>query len=253
MATTALSRQSRMPFRTVASDPSVRSAVLAGMDRSVPGLIAGLEAEAVHTWSAEDASEAVLLAARVGPELVLLGDQLDADLSRLLPALRISAPNARILYLISEVDHRKATALVETGVDDVLAPPHNAGGILMRALIGPMLLERAASGGTVLRGSRIVVDRFSRTVLGSDRPNALTAREFDLLERLLQAQGRVVSRETLLADIWGEEQDNEAVLDATVHRLRRKLEQDHSSPRLLVTIRGVGYRLEASRVAITSN
>ncbi len=253
MASTALSRLSRVTFQPLATDPVIRSAVLAGMDRSVPGLIAGLEAEAVHTWSAEDASEAILLAGRVEPEVVLLGDHLDSDLSRLLSALRHVSPRARVLYLLSEVDPRRAAALVEAGVDDVLAPPHNAGGILLRALIGPMLLDRASGATGPRRGSRIVVDRFSRTVLGSDRPNALTAREFDLLERLLQAQGRVVSRETLLADIWGEDQDNEAVLDATVHRLRRKLEQDHSAPRLLVTIRGVGYRLEASRVAISSN
>jgi DNA-binding response OmpR family regulator len=239
-------------------DPStprapLRSAVLAGMDRAVPGLIAGLEAEGVHTWSAGHAAEAISVATEAEPELILLGEDLDADPSLVIGDLRRAAPSARILFLMSSPSHRRAAFLVSLGVDDVLSPPHSASGVLLRAYVGPLLERRQEPGGGNESRGRIVVDRFSRTVLDPKQPMSLTAREFDLLQRLLVANGRVVSRSSLLADIWGEEQANEAVLDATVHRLRRKLEKDHSSPQLLVTIRGVGYRLESSRVSISEN
>jgi two-component system response regulator RegX3 len=155
---------------------------------------------------------------------------------------------------MSGVSARRAAFIISLGVDDVVAPPHLASGVLLRTVVSPLLQARArdlrAHEG---RQEVLLVDRFSRMVLNQEEPASLTAREFELLERLLEAQGRVVSREDLLSDIWGEEQDSEAVLDATIHRLRRKLEADHSSPRLLVTIRGVGYRLESTRVAISED
>jgi two-component system, OmpR family, response regulator RegX3 len=232
---------------------SVRSAVLAGMDRSVPGLIAGLEAEGVHTWSAEHGREAIQVAGTVEPELILVGEELDMDPSTVVGELRRVSPEARILFLMSNSSHRRAAFLVSLGVDDVLSPPHSAASVLLRAYVGPLLEERRSRVDSDGGADRLVVDRFSRSILDPTQPTSLTAREFDLLERLLQADGRVVSRSSLLSDIWGEMQDNEAVLDATVHRLRRKLEKDHSSPQLLVTIRGVGYRLESNRVSISEH
>jgi DNA-binding response OmpR family regulator len=188
------------------------------------------------------------------PDVILLGEDLDADPSRLVDGLRAAAPQALILFLMSGVSARRVAYIISLGVDDVVAPPHLASGVLLRAMASPLLQARAREGR--VREGRpevLLVDRFSRMVLNQDEPVSLTAREFELLERLLDARGRVVSREDLLADIWGEDQDSEAVLDATIHRLRRKLETDHSSPRLLVTIRGIGYRLESSRVAISDD
>ena len=72
---------------------------------------------------------------------------------------------------------------------------------------------------------------------------ALTGREFELLLRLLQAGGRVVTREALISGIWGNEQYNVGVLEANVHRLRRKLTTMLPHHDLLDTVRGVGYRL----------
>lgn len=240
---------STVPLREYAYLTSpVTSALLAGILSEAPGLIAGLEAEGVHTWSADHAAEAMEIAHQVKPDLILLGEDLDADPSYILAECREAAPECRVLFLLGSVSLRRAAFLLSLGVDDVLAPPHAASHVLLRAGIGPLLdTRRTYRSG---QNGRIVVDRFSRTVMNQEDPATLTVREFELLERLLEASGRVVSREALLVDIWGEGQDNEAVLDATVHRLRRKLEADHASPRLLVTIRGVGYRLEDSRVSI---
>ncbi len=234
---------------------ATNTVVLAGVEEGATALIAELEAEGVHTWSAEHAAEALEVAHKVAPDVILLGEFLDADPSMVLEEFRRAAPKARILYLLRSANVRRAALLLSLGMDDVLAPPHGAPHILLRASLGPYFEARAhararGENGGRERADHLVVDRFSRMVTSQEDPAALTVREFELLERLLEAEGRVVSREALLADIWGAEQDSEAVLDATVHRLRRKLENDHSSPRLLVTIRGVGYRLENSRVSI---
>jgi two-component system, OmpR family, response regulator RegX3 len=231
---------------------AVRSAILAGMDASVTGLVAGLEAEGVHTWSAGTPEELVRMADEMDPELVLLGAELKFDLRAVLEDIRAAAPRARAFFLLTEPSPNAALDLVRAGVDDVLIPPFTAAGVLMRVHVGSLLLRRNTGVGTA-GNPHIMVDRFSRSVEDSSGTTTLTAREFELLERLVLAGGRVVPREDLLSDIWGAAQDSEAVLDATVHRLRRKLERDHSAPQLLVTIRGVGYRLEASRVRISEN
>jgi len=233
---------------------AVSSAILAGTGPGTPALIAGLEAEGVRTRTADHALEALALAEEETPDVILLGEDLDADPSRVVDGLRDVAPEALILFLMSGVSARRAAYIVSLGVDDIVAPPHLASGVLLRTVVSPLLRARARDPRPLMgRHDILLVDRFSRMVMNQEEPAALTAREFELLERLLEARGRVVSREDLLADIWGEEQDSEAVLDATIHRLRRKLETDHSNPRLLVTIRGVGYRLESSRVAISEN
>lgn len=239
------------PFQPLApvADP-ITSAVLAGLDNEATGLIAGLEGEGVHTWSTEQSADAIEMSRQSGPDLIVLGEGLDSAPSYAVPRFRRAAPSSRILFLMGSASARRATLLVGLGVDDVIPPPHSALHILLRAHVGGLLERRAAGSTPDSPSDRILVDRFSRTVMNREDPASLTAREFELLARLLEARGRVVARETLLSDIWGQEQDSEAVLDATVHRLRRKLESDHSSPRILMTIRGVGYRLEDSRVGI---
>jgi DNA-binding response OmpR family regulator len=78
---------------------------------------------------------------------------------------------------------------------------------------------------------------------GADRSFTLSGRELEVLVRLMEARGDVVPRQDLLSDIWGDDHRSEAVLDTTVHRLRRKLEEQISRPDLVATVRGVGYRL----------
>jgi two-component system response regulator RegX3 len=228
--------------------PSLKSALLAGVPAENGHLVDELESLELTVWSAAHAAEAIELAAQAEPDLVVLGEELDADPSQVISAIRAAAPRAPIVYLLSAPLIRRAAFLISLGMDDVIIPPHRGESILFRASMAPLLARKKdpRSGVDTIR-----VDRFSRTVLTGEHPVALTTREFQLLERLVDARGRVVSREDLLREIWGESQDNEAVLDATVHRLRRKLEVDVSTPRILVTVRGLGYRIEAGRIWIS--
>ena len=114
------------------------------------------------------------------------------------------------------------------------------------------ILRRTGSGTRRYpRPSRVAgltIDGRSRQVYRSGTEVSLTATEFDLLLCLASHPHTVFSREQLLAQVWG----YEAALDAgtstvTVHvrRLREKIEEDPSNPRIIITIWGVGYRLEA--------
>lgn len=228
--------------------PTFQSALLAGVSADNAPLITELEDLDIQVTAATHAAEAIEFATQIEPDLVVVGEELDADPSQVLSAIRAAAPGAPIVYLLSAPHLRRAAFLVSLGMDDVIIPPHRGESIVFRASMAPLLARRKdpKSGADTIR-----VDRFSRTVLTGDHPVALTTREFQLLECLVDARGRVVSREHLLKEIWGDEQDNEAVLDATVHRLRRKLEVDVSTPRILVTVRGLGYRIEAGRIWIS--
>jgi DNA-binding response OmpR family regulator len=98
---------------------------------------------------------------------------------------------------------------------------------------------------TVLEGDGIEMDlgRHTATVRGSAL--SLTPKEFDLLAFLLKNQGLVFSREQLLEKVWGYDYAGDTrTVDVHVRWLREKIEDDPGKPGRLVTVRGVGYRLE---------
>ena len=231
------------------SSSPARSALLLGLGRLTPSFVAGLEAEGIHTYAAEDRSEALYLADVVGPELMLLGNPGTDGNSALVRDLRECCPSASMLFLLDSADPQLALRVLSAGADDVVSPPHTVATVLLRA---HLLRNRlgAASEPRRAEARALRVERLSRTLTDSKGNTPLTGREFELLERLVEAGGQVVPREDLLRDIWGSGQDSEAVLDATVHRLRKKIERDPASPDILTTVRGIGYRVEQSRVEI---
>lgn len=229
-----------------------RSTVLVGLDRLALPFVSSLEAEGFRATACEGPDDAFELVRASSPELIIVGSSTPSDPFSLLAQLRLVARDTLILFLVPSSDPGPALRALEYGADDVVAPPHSVGGVLLRARI---LLDAQAGGGNGNPGRRryrahVVVDPSSRLVVDPHQSSSLTGREFELLERLLAANGRVVARDELLTDIWGMDQESEAVLDATVHRLRRKLEPDPGEPRILITVRGVGYRVEAARVQL---
>jgi DNA-binding response OmpR family regulator len=90
------------------------------------------------------------------------------------------------------------------------------------------------------------VDPRSRRVFVADREVALTSKEFDVLAMLVEAPGEVVTRGRLMDEVWDENwYGSTKTLDVTVGRLRQKLE-DGDSPARVVTVRGVGFRIEGA-------
>ena len=112
----------------------------------------------------------------------------------------------------------------------------------LRVLIGRGPVVRT----TVLEVGNIRVDCATRIVTRSGRQVELTAREFDVLEVLARSPGRLVSRAQLLTEVWNEESLASAnITDVYIGQLRKKLERPRSR-RLIRTVRGKGFVLEAS-------
>jgi two-component system, OmpR family, copper resistance phosphate regulon response regulator CusR len=132
---------------------------------------------------------------------------------------------------------------LDAGADDYLVKPFAFDELLARIR---MLLRRGrATAATKLSCSDLEIDLLARRATRGGRALHLTVREFDLLDYLLRHAGAVVSRDMLARDVWKETgrvtpMDN--VIDATIARLRKKVDEPFAAP-LLHTVRGIGFRL----------
>jgi DNA-binding response OmpR family regulator len=154
--------------------------------------------------------------------------------------------NAVVLALVPDSSTVTARRLLDAGADDVVAPPHSAAAILLRrgiALSRTLDRSRSDRGDRIHLGS-LELDPVSREVVRNGRRAHLSGREFDLMVQLGRAMGRVVRREDLIRLVWGSGHGSASALDATVHRLRRSLEEDGLPGSIVETVRGVGYRLD---------
>jgi two-component system copper resistance phosphate regulon response regulator CusR len=133
---------------------------------------------------------------------------------------------------------------LDTGADDYLIKPFAFAELLAR--VRALLRRGRPADVTRVRLADLELDSMSRTVRRGDDPIELTPREFELLDYLLRHQGQVISREMLARDVWKEPSrgtplDN--VIDVHITRLRKKIDQGRT-PRLIQTIRGVGFLLK---------
>ena len=196
--------------------------------------------------------------AATGPDAVSLFDQSGADvvlLDLMLPGmsgtevcralrLRSHVPIIMVTAKDSEVD--KIVGL-ELGADDYVTKPFSSRelvarirAVIRRAGEPEELLPATLEAGPV----RMDVERHVVSVNGD--PVSLPLKEFELLEMLLRNAGRVLTRGQLIDRVWGSDYVGDGkTLDVHVKRLRSKIEADPAAPVHLVTVRGLGYKLEA--------
>jgi two-component system response regulator MprA len=131
---------------------------------------------------------------------------------------------------------------LDAGADDYLVKPFSLDELQARVR-SALRRARLRDEGQVLRAGDLVLDGGARTVATAGQSIELTRREFDLLECLLRHPGQVLDRATLLADVWGYDfLGGSNVVDVYVRYLRAKLERA-GCPRLIQTVRGIGYVL----------
>ncbi len=200
--------------------------------------------------TAADSVAALELAAARQPDLVVL-DRMIPGVDGLTVARRLretSAVPIIMLTALGEPEHRIEG--LEAGVDDYLGKPFSPRELVLRA---EALLRRSnpagAPGGDVTLG-RLRVDAERREISLDGTALSLTTREHDLLAYLARRPGRTVSREQLLADVWGWTIGDVSTITVHVRRLREKIEADAGSPEIIATVWGVGYRLNAEALAV---
>ena len=134
--------------------------------------------------------------------------------------------------------------LLAAGADDCVA----AGGSQeeLAARVRVAVRRRSSVGGVeVLRCGALALDLGRHVFSREGVPHHLPPKEFGLLELLIRRDGRVVSREAALRAVWGSHRGGDpTTVDVHVKRLRAKIEDDPAHPRRLLTVRGLGYRLQ---------
>ncbi|GGC74563.1 response regulator transcription factor [Hoyosella rhizosphaerae] len=145
----------------------------------------------------------------------------------------------------SEID--KVVGL-EIGADDYVTKPYSSRELIARiraVLRRGFEPEAEMSSDTVLEAGPVRMDVDRHIVQVGSSAITLPLKEFDLLEYLLRNSGRVLTRGQLIDRVWGADYVGDTkTLDVHVKRLRSKIEQDPAKPRHLVTVRGLGYKLE---------
>jgi two-component system response regulator RegX3 len=247
--------------------------LLAEDDESfIDALVIGLTREGFDLTVARDGNEALRLFASVEPDLVLLDLMLPRlsgiDVCRSIRA-RSSVPIIMVTAKGTEID---TVVGLEVGADDYVAKPYRLRELVarMRAVLRRTPLSedtepdtsaplpgtvpdvraspdrRAVTAVLEAGGIQIDTDRHLVFVRGEDVH--LRRKEFELLSLLMENAGRLLTRDVLIDRIWGSDYFGDTkTLDVHIKRLRSHVEEDPSAPKLITTIRGVGYRFDPPR------
>lgn len=187
-----------------------------------------------------------------GLHLVLTGDYdllvLDVALPgidgwQVLDSLRRAGMDQPVLFLTARNHVEDRVRGLELGADDYLVKPFAFSELLARVRV---LLRRGARRRepAVLSVADLELDLLRRRATRGGRRIDLTAREFALLELLMRRRGEVLSRSLIASRVWDMNFDSDTnVIDVAIRRLRRKIDDDFR-PRLIRTVRGMGYVLE---------
>ena len=256
--------------------PTQTRVLLAEDDESfVDALVIGLAREGFAVTVATDGPEALRLFAEVEPDLVLL-DLMLPRLSGIDVCRSIRAHSTVPIIMVTAKGTEIDTVVgLEVGADDYVTKPYRLRELVarMRAVLRRTPGEIASSdGGTptdatdglaatsgskverrpepesVLEAGGIQVDVDRHLVFIRGDEVHLRRKEFELLSLLMENAGRLLTRDVLIDRIWGSDYFGDTkTLDVHIKRLRTHIEEDPSNPRLITTIRGVGYRFDAPR------
>lgn len=220
-------------------------------DSIAQGLKLNLEAEGYSVrWEAD--GESGLHAARDGDLDLLILDVMLPKRNGLavVQELRREGSTVPIIMLSARGAESDKVMGLELGAEDYITKPFGLAELLARikAVLRRAEMrqaDRAAERKSLERvlAGNLEINPATREVLRDGVPVALTATEFDVLWCLVSADGKVLSRDQILARVWGPDHHGTLrTIDNFLLQLRNKLDEDPSAPRHLITVRGVGYR-----------
>jgi len=158
-----------------------------------------------------------------------------------------AASNVPIIMLTAKDSEVDIVVGLELGADDYVTKPYSSRELLarMRAVLRRIAALDADLDERVLTGGRVTLDVDRHTVAVDGREIAMPLKEFELLEVLMRNAGRVLTRGQLIDRVWGSDYFGDTkTLDVHIKRIRSRIEENPSEPKMLVTVRGLGYRFE---------
>jgi two-component system KDP operon response regulator KdpE len=205
-----------------------------------------LEANGYNVNFAVNAKEGLIAAANHPPELIILDLGLpDDDGQNVLKQLREWYFNPIIILSVKNSENEIVKAL-DNGANDYLSKPFRSQELLARIRTALRMVHSQQNEAVISFGN-ISIDFTTRTVKVADEIVKLTATEYSLLTLLLKNDGRVLTHQYLLKEIWGQSySDQTQYLRVFVAQLRKKLEEDPNRPKYILTESGVGYRFNTS-------
>lgn len=219
----------------------------------IEALTISLEREGFGVIAAADGPAALKAISEKDPDLILLDVMLPGmsgiDVCR---EIRKSS-SVPVIMVTAKGEEIDAVVGLEVGADDYITKPYRLReliarirAILRRSENSPKEDETTSNPEVLVEGAvRLDLERHELSVDGE--LVSLALREFELLSYLMENSGRVVTRESLMQNVWGwDYMGDTKTIDVHVKRLRSKIESDPSAPLRISTIRGVGYRYERS-------
>jgi len=206
-----------------------------------------LKHEGYDVLKASDGEQGLELARRENPDLVILDVVMPGmDGLEVCRVLRRES-HVPIIMVTWRDEETDLVVGMELGADDYLGKPVRPAEFRTRVRA---LLRRAKEyaaptmGQTTLEAGKVKIDLGRHTAYVGAREIELTRTEFEILTFLVRNAGRVVTREELMEHIWGTSELEGRALDMHIARLRKKIEEDPSNPKIIQTVHAVGYRLE---------
>jgi two-component system response regulator VicR len=217
-------------------------------------LVFNLQNEGYNTLEAGDGLQAVDIALKESPDLILLDVMLPKlDGKSVCKKLRYSLNMSNIPILMISAKDTETDKIVglEIGADDYITKPFQIREVIARVkanlrkseLNVNLEMQSKEDKSDIIKVGDLTLDLKRVEVKVKDEVINLTKKEFDVLKYLASQPGQVVTREMLLRDVWEYEEYVGAIrtIDVTMNRIRDKIEKDKSNPKILITKRGSGY------------
>ena len=210
------------------------------------GLVLNFELHGYRVDAAADGDEGMQKAFDLRPDLIVLDIMLPGWSGLdILAELRDRNENVPVLILSARGSTDNKVEGLTIGADDYLAKPFDLSELLARveAMLRRSSIDQANE--PPLTFGHVVLDRENHRVIAGGDEVAMSAREFNLLRFLALIPGRPRTRQEILNNVWGWDfEGSPRTVDNFIRSLRRKLEPDPSHPRYILTVHGVGYKLQ---------
>lgn len=199
-----------------------------------------------NIYTASTGEEAIEVFLRTKPDIVLLDIMLpDIDGYEIFKKLK-SYRNIPILFISAKTDEVDRLLGFALGADDYISKPFSAKEVAFRVKARLKIYNNIVeeNKNKIINIGNIEIDEEKASVIKDGEPLELTAKEYKLLVYLANNQNQIISKETICREVWGEDYfgfDN--TITVHIRKLRKKIEEDPSYPKYIITVIGLGYKL----------